>query len=113
MGPGLQSAASVRNRAAQVPGHPPWFPAAALTRDIPVVSRDIMSHRHGHQPLLLDSDMAFSVSSDWNLTIDPGGGAGHGVPSSISLYNAQAAPLLLLSHLITTCSYMVVASTEG
>lgn len=35
------------------------------------------------------------------------------VSSSTSLHNAQAAPLLFLSHLTTTSSHMVVASIAG
>jgi hypothetical protein len=56
-------------------------------------------------------DLALSSSSGWDLTTAPGGGAGHSQQatsldppdfSTIYLHNAQAGPLLFLSHLTTT-----------
>ena len=74
-----------------------------------------MSHGHWQQLLLLHSyciavgsGLALNGKLGWDLTMAPGGKTGHSqqvpslhsqVSSSISLHNAQAAPLLFLSHL--------------
>lgn len=50
--------------------------------------------------------MALSSSSGWDVTMAPGGRVG----SPISLHNAEAAPLLFLFHLSTTCLHIVVAA---
>lgn len=88
-----------------------------------------MSHRHSHQPLLLGSDMALSVSSDWDLTIDPGDRAGHSgqvaglaTPSRLP-FSIMELPCLFLTlkllHLFlahpthTSYLHIVVAPTTG
>lgn len=68
-----------------------------------------------------DSDMAFSGSSSWDLTMAPGGLAGHSqrgtpfqpaVASFISFHNAEAASLFFLSHMTTSYLYIVVVPTD-
>lgn len=106
----------VRCGASYAPWMFTWFPAAVPTKDIPKFSTSLvviqtMDIDTDH---CIDSDMALSSSSAWNLTMVPGDGVGHSqqitslptqVSHYISLQNAQPAPLLVLSHMTTTYSH--------
>lgn len=83
-----------------------WSPGAALTKDIPMLSNDNMSHRHLY--IAKDPDMALSSSSGWDLAMAPPSR----VDSSTSLH-VQAAPLLVLFYLSTTYLYTVVTPAVG
>lgn len=63
-------------------------------------------------------DGTLSGSSGWKLAVAPGGHSQEvtslsRIFHSLSLHNAQAAPLLFLLHLSTTYSHIVVASTPS
>lgn len=97
------------------PGHQcsPWWvarPGASPCSLVVIWATDI--DRKLCYWLAMDPHMALSCSSGWDLTMASGGWAAHlqqasplhlWVSSSIFLHNAQAAPLLFLSHTCTLC----------
>lgn len=109
--------------------HSPWIfmqsLVAATTRCIPMISSGNMIfglNIDPSYPISMDPDLALSDSWDWDFTRAPNDRAGHLqqailtchlVSSFISLYNAQAAPLLFLSHMTTTYLHFVEALTAG
>ena len=71
------------------PSHP-QVPVTASNRDVPIFCRGNMSHRHQHQLMLLQSHRP-RLGSQWQLTMAPGGRAGHSQRQKLS-YRLKMAP---------------------